>query len=241
MTKTTFFVIACKPIPVMLLGVLIGRKSYAAQKYLFVLVIVAGVGMFIFQNKADAKVGEHVVIGNILLASSLLMDGMTGAIQDRMRSVSRPSPMNFMMFVNGWSSGILIAIMAVSGEGRDLINFAVKYPEVIWQMLLVVLVGTIGQVFISAMIANFGSLPLSLVTTTRKFFTVLISVVVYEHSLNSMQWIAAAMIFTALLLDSCFSKKKQPATDVILEKDKGEIEKSLVQPLTDQYQLELAI
>lgn len=227
-TKAKFFVIACKPIPVMLLGVLIGRKSYAAQKYFFVLVIVAGVGMFIYKNKADAEIGEHMVIGSILLAVSLLMDGMMGAVQDRMRSVSRPSPMNFMMFVNRWSSGILIIIMAISGEGRDLINFAVKYPEVIWQMLLAVLVGTIGQVFISAMIANFGSLPLSLVTTSRKFFTVLCSVVVYENSLNTLQWIAAAMIFSALLLDSYFSKKKQPGSVVILEKDEGENEKSLM-------------
>lgn len=196
----------------MLLGVLIGRKSYAAQKYFFVFVIAAAVGMFIFKNKIDKSNGENAIIGNLLLGTSLLMDGMVGAMQDRMRSVSRPSSMNFMMYVNGWSSGILIALMAVNGEGRDLIDFAVKYPAVIWHLTLVVAVGTCGQIFISLMISNFGSLPLSLVTTTRKFFTVLMSVVVHGNSLSWMQWLATGLIFLALLLDSYFSKTK-PTSD----------------------------
>ena len=37
---------SCKPIPVMILGVLIGRKSCSLLKYLFVLMIVGGVGIF---------------------------------------------------------------------------------------------------------------------------------------------------------------------------------------------------
>ena len=38
---------SCKPIPVMILGVIIGRKSYALKKYLFVLLIVIG-GCFVY-------------------------------------------------------------------------------------------------------------------------------------------------------------------------------------------------
>lgn len=192
----------------MLLGVLVGKKTYSAQKYFFVLMIVIGVGMFIFKDKYDTKEGENYVTGGCLVAISLLMDGLTGAVQDRMRSVSKPTSMNFMFFVNGWSSVVLITLMSVTGEGRDLILFAQRHPAVIWQMALVVLVGTIGQIFISAMISNFGSLPLSLVTTTRKFFTVLVSVVVFQNQLSLRQWIATSMIFLALLLDAIFSKKK---------------------------------
>ena len=41
---------SCKPIPVMILGVLLGRKSYPLRKYLFVLLIVAGVAMFMYKD-----------------------------------------------------------------------------------------------------------------------------------------------------------------------------------------------
>lgn len=46
---------SCKPIPVMLLGVLIGRKKYSLQKYLFVFMIVTGVALFIYKDTTKAK------------------------------------------------------------------------------------------------------------------------------------------------------------------------------------------
>ena len=42
---------SCKPIPVMVLGVVIGRKRYPLLKYLFVLTIVAGVALFMYKGK----------------------------------------------------------------------------------------------------------------------------------------------------------------------------------------------
>ena len=41
---------SCKPIPVMILGVVIGRKKYPLLKYLFVLTIVAGVALFMYKG-----------------------------------------------------------------------------------------------------------------------------------------------------------------------------------------------
>merc|ERR1719341_2467404 len=46
---------SCKPIPVMVLGVLIGRKKYPALKYLFILMIVAGVALFMYKDSAAQK------------------------------------------------------------------------------------------------------------------------------------------------------------------------------------------
>ena len=58
---------SCKPIPVMVLGVLIGRKRYPALKYLFILLIVAGVAMFMYKDdKANAsKSDTSGILGKI--------------------------------------------------------------------------------------------------------------------------------------------------------------------------------
>merc|ERR1719370_1271540 len=40
---------SCKPIPVMVLGVLVGGKKYPTLKYLFILMIVAGVALFMYK------------------------------------------------------------------------------------------------------------------------------------------------------------------------------------------------
>lgn len=78
---------SAKPIPVMLLGVLIGRKNYPLRRYLFVFLIVAGVIAFMFkeQTKPGSDSGS-TGIGELLLVLSLTMDGLTGAVQ-----VSLPS------------------------------------------------------------------------------------------------------------------------------------------------------
>merc|ERR1719282_1711281 len=48
---------SCKPIPVMVLGVLVGRKQYPLLKYLFILMIVLGVALFMYKDKGG-KSGE---------------------------------------------------------------------------------------------------------------------------------------------------------------------------------------
>lgn len=75
-------------------------KKYTIQRYLFVLIIVAGVIVFkLFESKEGkskiTKASNNEVTdmqqlyGTGLLILSLSMDGVLGAIQDRMRAVSR--------------------------------------------------------------------------------------------------------------------------------------------------------
>lgn len=91
-----------KPIPVMLLGTLIGRKSYTPQRYLFVCVIVIGLVLFVLNSKYK-ETGEVFILGYILLATSLVLDGVLGAVEDRVRNTYKPSPYDMMFNINAWS------------------------------------------------------------------------------------------------------------------------------------------
>jgi drug/metabolite transporter (DMT)-like permease len=126
-----------------------------------------------------------------------------------MRSISKPSPLNFMHFVNLWSSGILIIGVIAFGEGPKFVDFVTKHPEILQYLGLAVIVGACGQIFISSMVSNFGPLPLSIVTTTRKFFSVFLSVILFGNTLSSRQWLAAGLIFGALFLDAIINKKSR--------------------------------
>ena len=50
---------SAKPIPVLILGVLIGGKHYPRIKYLIVLLIVAGVALFFYKDGASANNGSQ--------------------------------------------------------------------------------------------------------------------------------------------------------------------------------------
>lgn len=61
---------SCKPIPVMILGVLLGRKRYPTSKYLFVLMIVIGVGVFMYKDSQANSVSSMALgAGELLLVS----------------------------------------------------------------------------------------------------------------------------------------------------------------------------
>ena len=57
-------------------------------------------------------------------------------------------------------------------------------------------------------VSEFGPLPCSIITTTRKFFTVLGSVLMFGNTLLTHQWIGAALVFAGIFLDGVYGKQK---------------------------------
>lgn len=200
---------SAKPIPVMILGVLIGRKSYSMQKYFLVLLIVIGVVLFMYKEGKVNKNSENAGLGEILLILSLSMDGLTGAIQERMRSAYKPSAQHMMLNMNFFSTIMLGAALVLTGEGSEFIAFTLKHPELVGHLASLSLAGAIGQLFIFMMVSHFGPLSCSVVTTTRKFFTVLFSVLFFGNSLTGRQWFGTSLVFTGLFADMFIGKKHE--------------------------------
>lgn len=210
---------SAKPIPVMLLGVLVGRKSYSLQRYLFVLIIVVGVVLFMFQKDKAADADHVFGLGEILLLISLLCDGLTAAVQERMRRSYSPSAKHMMYHMNAWSSCILIVAVTASGEAQSFVPFAQRNPDVLWRIALMALTGSMGQLFIFIMVSSFGPLPCSIATTTRKFFTVLFSVLWFQNPLTALQWGGAALVFVGLFADAIFGKNRRKKPAAAIEAD----------------------
>ncbi|XP_020891867.1 solute carrier family 35 member B1-like [Exaiptasia diaphana] len=200
---------SCKPIPVMILGVLLARKRYPLVKYLCVFLIVAGVALFMYKEKPSAAQGGgmfSIAFGELLLLVSLTCDGLTGAIQDRMRGEHHVQSHHMMFNMNLWSIGILGLSIVTTGELFAFVTFCEKYPYVLAYMLTFSCASAIGQNFIFMTVANFGPLSCSIITTTRKFFTILGSVILFGNVLTGRQWIGVVCVFIGLGADSILSK-----------------------------------
>ncbi|XP_072020094.1 solute carrier family 35 member B1-like [Amphiura filiformis] len=204
---------SCKPIPVMILGVLVARKSYPWIKYLSVLLIVAGVATFMYKDKGGKTTADDHLLGwgEILLLTSLTLDGLTGAVQEKMRSESRTQPHHMMFNINLWSILYLGITVFATGEMFTFVSFVNRYPYVMWNILLFGLGSALGQHFIFVTVTTFGPLTCSIITTTRKFFTILGSVIIFANPLLLRQWFGVALVFSGLGVDSVFGKtKKKP-------------------------------
>merc|ERR1719222_1775403 len=182
---------SCKPIPVMVLGVLVGRKKYPALKYLFILMIVTGVG-------------------ELLLLISLTCDGLTGAVQERMKAEHGTKSGHMMLAMNKWRIGYLLVALLITGEGVQFISFLQRHPSVLWELASFSVASALGQFFIFMTVSDFGPLPCSIITTTRKFFTVLASVIFFGNSLVTRQWIGTVFVFAGIFLDGLYGKQKAP-------------------------------
>ncbi|TRZ07973.1 hypothetical protein HGM15179_019135 [Zosterops borbonicus] len=198
---------SCKPIPVMLLGVTLLRKRYPPAKYLCVLLIVAGVALFLYKPKKGTGDTEHVFgYGELLLLLSLTLDGLTGVSQDHMRAHYQTGSNHMMLNVNLWSTLFLGAGILFTGELWEFLSFTERYPSVISNILLFGLTSALGQSFIFMTVVYFGPLTCSIITTTRKFFTILASVVLFANPISPLQWVGTVLVFLGLGLDAKFGK-----------------------------------
>lgn len=197
---------SAKPIPVMILSVLFGRKSYPFKKYCFVMLVVTGVALFMYKDNKAGTSNTIFGYGEIMIITSLIMDGLTAAIQERMRSESKTKSGHMMINMNKWSIIFLSGIVLISGEYVTFFDFTKRHPAVLWELVTFSAASAFGQFFIFLTVSDFGPLPCSIITTTRKFFTVLASVIIFGNVMLPRQWLATSFVFVGLFLDSFFGK-----------------------------------
>uniref|UniRef100_A0AC35UBX0 TPT domain-containing protein n=1 Tax=Rhabditophanes sp. KR3021 TaxID=114890 RepID=A0AC35UBX0_9BILA len=206
---------SCKPIPIMIFGVLLAAKKYSFKKYLCVLFIVIGVALFTYkQNKSSGSAGFSFGFGEILLLVSLAADGTTGALQDIMRRDHYSDKWGMMFFMNFFSSAYLLAFLMYSGEIGTFLAFVLKHNEALWLIIALSCASSLGQCFIFKTVSEFGPLTCSIVTNTRKIFSIGLSAIAFGHAFSTNQIIGTAIVFGALTYDAIESKRSSTKAKV---------------------------
>ena len=153
--------------------------------------------MFSWKTRASTAVFSPIGLG--MLAASLLMDGVTAPLQERLVAKHKPST-HMLMFMQNAIAFVLLAIgLIVSGEGVAALGFVGRCPTALRDIMLFSTVSAVGQNFIFYTVRNFGALMVSAITTTRKLFTVLLSIILFNHSLIGRQWVGLAFVFGSIL------------------------------------------
>ncbi|ETW09809.1 hypothetical protein H310_00287 [Aphanomyces invadans] len=192
---------SCKMIPVMLTGVLLGRKKYSWKEYVSVILITAGI--VIFQLGKDSSKGgkqqtENSVYGLGLLFTSLFLDGLTGSGQEQMVELHKPSVHQQMLNTNIWAVIYTGIGCLVTGHGLTGFNFCLNNPEIYQSLLFFSMCSALGQNFIYFTLQRFSALTCTTITTTRKFFTILASVLYFGNKLADQQWVGVGVVFTGI-------------------------------------------
>jgi len=198
-----------KMVPVMAYGRFVQKKQYSPMEYLCAILVTAGVvGFAMFKNKGagtEVAFDASLMTGLLLLGMALLCDAMTPNMQEAINQDAKklalelgeepPSSFHLMTLSNMFSTGWSLAVLALSGQMADAINFCVEHPAVLKDIAFFALSSSIGQIFIYQSQYYFGGLTTTTIGVTRKFFTMLISIVAYGHVISLAQWVCALCVF----------------------------------------------
>jgi solute carrier family 35 (UDP-galactose transporter), member B1 len=216
---------SCKMIPTMVMGLLIERRHYSAQQWCAAICISCGIALFHMSRTQDNNSSSsHSTIttsdekywkGMVLLLVSLCMDGFLGAcqgilkrrdIRDKQRP---PTAVETMLFINLYSLVLLIPMAVASGQWEEGLRLLIRNEHLRWNVAILNAVVAVGQIFIFLTITWYSSLVTTTITTTRKFFTILFSVLHFGHTFSVGQWTSVVLVFSGLYLSIATEGKKK--------------------------------
>jgi UDP-galactose transporter B1 len=192
-----------KMAPVMMGSLLLGGASYSIREYLQVAAIIGGTAI-VSMGKKKGSGSSSSAMGVFYIFMSLALDGVTAGFQKRLKTETakvgvKPKPYDFMFWTNLFMCLTATVIAGVLGEVQSGVAFMTANPEILSQIIKFAICSAVGQSFIFYTIANFDPLLLSTVTTTRKIFSVLLSIFLKGHSLSLMGWSGIAMACGGIL------------------------------------------
>jgi solute carrier family 35 (UDP-galactose transporter), member B1 len=76
------------------------------------------------------------------------------------------------------------------------------HRDIAWDITLFCVTSALGQKFVFMTMEAFSSLAMTTVTTTRKFFTIVLSVVWYKNQLSLWRWGAVGVVFVGVGMDA---------------------------------------
>jgi len=220
---------SCKLIPTMVMGWAIEGRTYGFQQWVAALLISFGIAMFnLSRIKHDPTSIQHgnedeYWKGMALLALSLAMDGFLGVSQGflkrqdtRGKNERPPTAVETMLWVNAYALILLIPMAVADNQWNEGIKILTEDAFLLKSMILLNGVVGIGQIFIFLTITWYSSLICTTITTTRKFFTILFSVIHFGHRFSTWQWLSTGMVFSGLYLSIVADKvpkKDRPKQD----------------------------
>lgn len=200
-----------KMMPVMLWGILISQKKYKLQDWAIAGAVTFGVTGFLLTGDISSKhAGKGTsVYGLVLLLCFLGFDGFTSTFQEKLFKEHKTSKYNQMLYVNSGSAVVSLASLVLSGAAPRAIGFCIAHP------LFAIHAGSLsaaavgGQFFIYSQVKEFGALVFAATMNLRQVISILMSYLMYGHTITFLQLVALCCVFGALFYKSWLGYLKQ--------------------------------
>mmetsp|Transcript_1506 Transcript_1506/g.2485 ORF Transcript_1506/g.2485 Transcript_1506/m.2485 type:complete len:350 (+) Transcript_1506:102-1151(+) len=187
---------SCKIIPVMIVGLLLNKKSYPFSEYVEATIITAGVTMFsLSERSAPSEQQDDSSLGVMLLVLYLACDSFTSQWQSRVYKQYQVDQYQMMLGVNVWSMIMTGFSLYQSGEFFTSFAFILADPTALLHMTVLSITSATGQLFIFYTIKEFGPVIFTIMMTIRQILSLFLSLLLFGHSISVWGWLSVTSVF----------------------------------------------
>lgn len=198
-----------KLVPIMLMGKLLGNKTYPSYDYIVSFLIGFGIAIFMVSTE-DMSFGTDsmgmpetwsgTLTGLMLLGFFLVFDSFTGQWQSRMfHNHDDLSPFHMMFAVNTFSMIFSFITLVHTKELEPFMKFVFRHPEMHFHVMVFSVCSTVGQLYIFQTIRNFGAVVFAIIMNTRIILSILFSCIIYSHSISSQGCFGLFIVFASIV------------------------------------------
>jgi len=201
-----------KLIPVMLVGKFLHGQQYPFTEYMEAVVISFGIGLFMLTNAEEKESDESSsFFGIMLLCAYVFFDSFTSQWQSAVFKKQKVDQYQMMFGVNAWSIFMTLGALVLSGEFWNCVSFAMSNGDAFFQILLMSVCATTGQLAIYYTIKRFGPIVLTIIMQTRQINSMVVSATLFNHVVGGQAWVGAFIVFAVIAYRSHrnYTKKRK--------------------------------
>lgn len=200
----------------MLMSKLVSGKKYKSFEYLCAIFISLGMLLFLYGNhhaNPPSDVPSHQnlskpINGLIVLVLYLAFDSFTSNWEEEIYQQYRISSWQMMAGVNFCSLSLTLTSLSVQGGLIPAVNLVLSSPELTRDCFVLSMSSTIGQFFVFYTISNFGALIFAMIMSLRQILAILLSFIIYGHSITMSSILGIVVVFTSILVLRAVKSKK---------------------------------
>jgi len=126
---------------------------------------------------------------------SIVADAFFSDSQAYSKVTFKPTANHLFTAANKFAFLFVFINAAIQGELVPSIKFLINHPSVNFDLFAVCILQLIGQICIYLVVSNFKQHIYPLISTVRKIFTILLSILVFGHPMSIHQWFGMVLVF----------------------------------------------
>eukprot|EP01130_Rhizamoeba_saxonica_P016289 TRINITY_DN749_c0_g1_i3.p1 TRINITY_DN749_c0_g1~~TRINITY_DN749_c0_g1_i3.p1 ORF type:complete len:205 (-),score=24.43 TRINITY_DN749_c0_g1_i3:112-726(-) len=196
---------------------LFGRK-YDYSEYLSTLSLCLALLMLVIEKYGFS--GSMKIEGLIIITGALTADGIFGHIQESLMSNYAMTRNEMLYYSHVMGSVLILPLLVAKNEIPGSIYFCIENPSILPYMILHGLSMYIGLGFVVEMIRVFGTFVAMTVTSCRKFFSIVLSFLLFPKNL-SFVFILSVLLVTFGVGNNIIyqnrEKEEKPSPEIAIE------------------------